>query len=61
MFGLPPPTKPDDQRSRTVKDALAEGCHGEAVKRARRVLSRVPPIIAQGSTSRCRFHCLSWI
>lgn len=61
VFGLPPPTKPADQRSRTVEDTMAEGCRGEAVKSAPRVLSRVCPIIAQGSTSRSRFHCLSWI
>lgn len=28
---------------------MAGGCRGEAVKSAPRVLSRVPPIIAQGS------------
>lgn len=50
VFGLPPPTQADDQRSQTVaKDAMAEGCRGEAVKSAPRVLPRVPPIIAQGS------------
>lgn len=43
VFALRPPTKPDDQRSRTGKDAMAEGCRGEAVKSAPRVLSRVPP------------------
>lgn len=57
MFGLPPPTRPADQRSGNVEDAIVEG-RGEAVKSAPRVLSRIP-IIAQGSTSRRRFHCLS--
>lgn len=42
VFGLPPPTKPADHRSRAVKDAMAKGCPGEAVKSAPRVLSRVP-------------------